>query len=166
MKTTRLQMRKKYDPPKPIRRSKCLLKPTIPHISYCSTSHYPYRYVLRLFAQDRSCSPATPRVMSDEMAMEKMSEPQGTIYLTLHQPSRKECQKAADATSEASVGKDEWLRKENIRERKEDLQAFSQDCTMAKVFGCGPGGVLPAWSDENGNAKACVFCTVSVRLLV
>ena len=105
-----LEIRGKCDRPKPIRRSKSLLKPTILSISYDSTRAHHYRYVLRLFAQDRSCSPATPRVMSDEMAVEKMSELQGRIHLTLHQPSRRGCHRGTDATAEAYVGRDEWLR--------------------------------------------------------
>ena len=40
-----------------------------------------------------------------------MSELQRRIHLTLHQQSRKRCNKGTDATSEASVGRDEWLRK-------------------------------------------------------
>ena len=43
-----------------------------------------------------------------------------------------------------------------FEERKEDLPAFSQDCTMAEMFGCRPGGVLPACPEENGNADVCV----------
>ena len=48
--------------------------------------------------------------MSDEMGMDKMSELQRRIHLTILQPSQKECHKGTDATSEASAGRDEWVR--------------------------------------------------------
>lgn len=93
--------------------------------------------------------------MSNDLATTKLGVLQGIVEQTLGSRSTR----GGDSTT--SVPNDQWM-----QQNAEKLENFYKCCTLSKVFGSKPGGVLPAARSDDPNSQVSYAHTIPLALIL